>query len=83
MNAGIKSYTYTLVLERNPEAGGYVATCPALPGVVTEGESVEETLEMAGDAVLGYLQSLQKDGLAIPEEHEPVVSPIKVDLAMV
>jgi antitoxin HicB len=81
MNAGIKSYTYTLVLERNPEAGGYVATCPALPGVVTEGESVEETLEMAGDAVLGYLQSLQKDGLAIAE-HEPVVSPIKVDLAM-
>ena len=31
MNAGIKSYTYTLVLDRDPEAGGYVAIVPALP----------------------------------------------------
>ena len=78
-----RAYTYTLVLDRDVEAGGYVATCPALPGVVTEGETVEKTIEMAKDAVRGYLESLQKDGLAIPEEHEPLVSPITVDLAMV
>ena len=51
--------------------------------MVTEGETVEKTIEMAKDAVRGYLESLQKDGLAIPEEHEPLVSPITVDLAMV
>jgi predicted RNase H-like HicB family nuclease len=78
-----RAYTYTLVLDRDPLVGGYVATCPALPGVVTEGETVEETIEMAKDAVRGYLESLQKDGLAIPEEHSPVVSPITVDLARV
>lgn len=72
--------TYTIVLDRDPE-GGFVATCPALPGVVTEGETVEEALAMAKDAVQGYLESLAKDGLAIPEEHEPVVSSVKVSLA--
>jgi antitoxin HicB len=78
-----RSYTYTIVLDRDPDVGGYVATCPALPGVVTEGETVEETLEMAKDAIKGYLESLEKAGLTIPEEHDPIVSPITVDLARV
>jgi antitoxin HicB len=71
MNGGIKSYTYTLVLDRDPEAGGYVAIVPALPGVITEGETVEETLEMAKDAVLGYLQSLQKMALPFRKNTNP------------
>ncbi|HEX3663771.1 MAG TPA: type II toxin-antitoxin system HicB family antitoxin [Rhizomicrobium sp.] len=76
-----QSHTYTVVLERDLEAGGFVATCPALPGVVTEGDTVEEAFDMARDAIRGYLESLQKDGLPIPVEREPVVSPITVDLA--
>ncbi len=75
-------YTYTVVLERDTEAGGFVATCPSLPGVVTEGETIEETLEMARDAIHGYLESLQKDGLIIPEEGESVVSPLRIALAV-
>lgn len=78
-----QTYTYTIVLDRDPDAGGYVATCPALPGVVTEGETVEETLAMARDAVQGYLESLQKDGLPVPIEQEPIVSPITVHLTTV
>ena len=35
------SYTYTVILEPD-KAGGFTAYCPAIPGVVTEGESVEE-----------------------------------------
>jgi antitoxin HicB len=74
------TYTYTVVLERDSEAGGFVATCPALPGVVTEGDTIEEAREMARDAIRGYLESLQKDGIAIPTEDEPIVSPIRVKL---
>lgn len=78
-----EAHTYTIVLDRDPHAGGYVATCPALPGLVTEGETFEETLAMAKDAIRGYLESLQKDGLPIPKEHDPVVSPITVELQTV
>jgi predicted RNase H-like HicB family nuclease len=74
------SRTYTVVLDRDPEAGGYVAVCPALPGVVTEGETLEETLAMARDAIRGYLESLQKDGLPIPDEQESIVSPLRIEL---
>jgi predicted RNase H-like HicB family nuclease len=78
-----QSHTFTVVLERDLDVGGFVATCPALPGLVTEGETVEETFEMARDAIRGYLESLRKDGLTIPVEREPVVSPITVQLANV
>jgi len=78
-----KTYTYTVVLERSDDEGGFVATCPALPGLVTEGDSIEETFDMARDAIRGYLESLARDHLPIPEEREPIVSPITVSLATV
>ena len=62
-----KEYRYTAVFEP-AEEGGYVVTVPALPGVVTEGDSLEEARAMAADAIRCYLESLQKDGLPIPAE---------------
>ncbi len=76
------THTYTVVLDRD-ETGGFVATCPALPGVVTEGETIEQTLDMARDAIQGYLASLHKDGLSLPIEHEPIISPVRVELPAV
>jgi antitoxin HicB len=63
----MSTYTYTVILEPEPE-GGYVVHCPSLPGVVTEGETVEEALAMARNAITGYLESLRKNGLPIPRE---------------
>ena len=35
--------TYSLTMLFEPaEEGGYVVTCPALPGLVTEGDTMEE-----------------------------------------
>jgi len=44
-----KSYRYTVVSEP-AEDGGYVATFPALPGLVTEGESLDEAAATGGTA---------------------------------
>jgi antitoxin HicB len=56
---------YTVLFEP-AEEGGYIVTCPALPGLVTEGDTLEEAREMARDAIRGYLKSLAKDGLSAP-----------------
>ena len=48
-------YTYTVVLV--PEDGGYVVHVPALPGCVTQGDSVEDALAMAKDAIRLWLHS--------------------------
>ncbi len=75
----MSTYTYTIILEPDVD-GGYAVHCPALPGVVTEGETVEEALAMARDAITGYLESLRKDGLPIPEERGALMSPLTVAL---
>ena len=61
------AYKFTVLLEPADE-GGYVVTCPALPGVVTQGDTLDEALEMSEDAVLAYLESLRDDNMPIPEE---------------
>jgi len=40
-----------------------------LPGLVTEGNTLEEARAMAVDAIRGYLEVLTKDGQPIPVEH--------------
>ena len=57
--------TYTVLLQPEPE-GGYTVTCPALPGLVTYGETLEEARAMAADAISGYIECLREDGEPIP-----------------
>ncbi len=74
-------YRYTAVFEP-AEEGGFVVTVPALPGLVTEGDSLEEAREMAKDAIRGYLESLRKHGEEIPiEQGEPVTERVLVSLS--
>ncbi len=75
-----KIYNFTVLLTP-AEEGGFVVTCPALPGVVTEGDSIEEAREMAADAIKGYIESLAMDGLPIPEDVPTISEPISVKAA--
>ncbi|HYZ02501.1 MAG TPA: type II toxin-antitoxin system HicB family antitoxin [Candidatus Binatia bacterium] len=61
-------HTYTIVLEPDPEEGGYAVTVPALPGCVTQGETVAECTANAEEAIALYLADLAGSGEPIPEE---------------
>jgi len=52
------------------EDGYIVAEIPVLPGCITQGRTKEEALERTKEAIQGYLESLRKDGLAIPDDVE-------------
>jgi antitoxin HicB len=75
-------YAYTVVFEPDPEAGGYVVTCPALPGLVTEGDTLEEARAMAKDAIRAYLESLREDGLPLPASDVPADAPLRAPVAV-
>jgi len=62
--------SYKVILELNDDEGYYTATVPALAGCVTQGRTKEETLERIKEAIEGYLESLQKDGISIPRDVE-------------
>jgi antitoxin HicB len=71
-----EEYSFTVFFEPAIE-GGYVVTCPALPGLVTEGDTLGEAKRMAKDAIRGYLESLRKDGEPIPSDPKFSAKPVK------
>jgi len=44
----------------------FVATCPTLPGCISQGETRQAALANIQDAIAGYLESLRKHGDPIP-----------------
>jgi len=54
---------FVVVLERDEEAGGYNVTVPALPGCFTQGDSVDQSLERAKDAIATYLEEETPESL--------------------
>jgi predicted RNase H-like HicB family nuclease len=66
--------TYIFVFDPDPE-GGYVVTCPALPGLVTWGETLDDARAMARDAMAGYIETLVEDGESVPESDAPETAP--------
>ena len=45
----------TVLIEQEEESGIYVATCPALQGCVSQGETEEEAVKNIKQAIQGWL----------------------------
>ncbi len=61
----IDAREYEVVLRPQPE-GGFTVFVPDLPSVITEGDTHEEALAMVKEAIEGYLQVMEEDGLPLP-----------------
>ncbi len=59
---------YTVVLDPDPEDGGYTVTVPSLPGCFSQGETVEEALANAQEAITVHVRSMVRHGEPIPAE---------------
>jgi predicted RNase H-like HicB family nuclease len=66
----MSKYEYTIILHPDTGEGGYTVTVPALPGCVTQGETLEEAIAMAKDAIRLYIETLVDEGEPVPEEQE-------------
>ena len=58
--------TYIFAFDPEPE-GGFTVTCPALPGLVTYGETLKEARAMAMDAMEGLIEVMLEHGESLPE----------------
>lgn len=63
----MKVLSYRILLRKEPEEG-YTVIAPSLPGCVTYGETIEEAIAMASEAIELYLESLREHGEDIPTE---------------
>jgi predicted RNase H-like HicB family nuclease len=57
----MKVLSYRILLKKEPE-GGYTVIVPSLPGCVTYGDTIEESIEMAQEAIELYIESLVEHG---------------------
>lgn len=59
--------TYPIILEPYTEdGGGYIATAPDMPGLVTSGRTLNEVMEMVQDAASGWVLTELEDGKPVP-----------------
>jgi len=68
-------YKLPLVFEPQPE-GGYTVTCPILPELITEGETIAEALANVEDALVAIIEAYQDLGRPLP----PVLERVALDL---
>lgn len=73
--------TFSITLRPEPE-GGYTVRVPALPEIVTFGESEDEALAMAKDAIELVLQSRRERGEPVPQRDGTLVRSVDVTAAV-
>ena len=64
---------FTIILE--PEAdGGYSVICPAIPGCVSQGDSMKEALSNIREAILLCLEVREEEHVALPSETPEMIA---------
>jgi len=64
---------FTVILEPETD-GGYSVICPAIPGCVSQGDSLDEALANIREAILLCLDVRREEGLAKPAETPEIVA---------
>ena len=72
-----ESFSFSVVLEPQ-EDGGFTVLVPALPEVVTEGDTEEEALANAQEAIQAILLYRRDHGIAIPADAPPEIRRVTV-----
>jgi len=70
-------YDFKVLLE--PEAsGGYVVSCPAIPGCYSQGETVAEALENIKEAIQLCIEEMRARGEQVPDPSGMLVGSVVV-----
>ncbi len=74
-----REYIYQVLLIPDTEVGGYTVEVPSLPGCITEGDTVEEALANAREAIQAWIESAIAHNEPIPEEHPLILTNVSVN----
>ena len=74
-------YSIRLSVEALPE-GQYLATSEDLPGLVAQGRTVAETMEIARDVARKLIDSYSEHGDSLPDGLRPIAGRVDLDMAV-
>lgn len=64
----MSSYDYLIVIHPDDTDGGFWTEVPALPGCGSQGETMDEAIEMTKDAIQAFIESMRKHGETPPAD---------------
>jgi antitoxin HicB len=68
----MRQHRYMILLHPDREQVGYWVTVPALPGCITQGDTMEQAIAMAREAIELHLEGLIEAGEPVPEDDDGV-----------
>ncbi len=74
-----EEYSIHLNIEQ-VESGEYLATSDDLPGLVAQGRTVTETMEIAQDVARKLIESYREHGDSLPANMKRIAKSFEVDL---
>ena len=76
----MKVYDFKIMLEPDEESGGYVVTCPSLPGCYSQGDTVDEAMTNIKEAILLCLEDMESQNQKIHDSSKTLVADVVVTL---
>ena len=71
-HAGVKYYTFEIVIETEEEDEGYLAYSPTLPGCFSNGKTIEDARRNMREAIQQHIESLLAHGQPVPQNDKLV-----------
>ena len=65
----IDQYPFTVMPLKQDAGGGFLISFPDLPGCMSDGETIEEAIQNAEDAINCWIQTQLASGKDIPKPH--------------
>lgn len=74
----MKIYDFNVLLEPDEESGGYIVSCPSLPGCYSQGDTIAEALDNIRETILLCLEDMLAQGEPIPDASRTLISSVAV-----
>lgn len=74
----MKVYDFKVLPDPDESAGGYVVTCPSLPGCYSQGDTVEEAPENIREAIELCLEDMKALGQPVPDTAKTLIGTVVV-----
>jgi len=76
----LKVYDFKIMLEPDEESGGYVVTCPSIPGCYSQGDTVDEAIANIKEAILLCLEDMESQNQEIHDSSKTLVADVFVTI---
>ena len=74
----MNAYDFKILIEPDEDSGGFVVSCPSLPGCYSQGDTIEESLANIREAIELCLEDLKELGEPVPDATNTLVGSVVV-----